>query len=343
MMELETAPAADTVTELRALAKAADAWRKDRGMTDEQFCARFGKLCGDRKTLSQLARSEPDRWDRNPELWLQPYRDLARSLRECDQVREEMPILTLPKVVEFTTALKAMRTRRDEKRVLWVEGRKGTGKSTLLRSLRAHMGERRCIIIRGRQSWSSFSSMLKDWLRALGGEVKESRRPESASRLQERVSERLLSTGDMVLGIDEAHCIPGAGLNFLRDVVNDAQEADTRVHFVGAAIPSVWDTLTARYKDEAEQLIRRFSDRISLDEYSEADCLQLFTQRVDLSHLDGAAAKVGALLATNARHSGSLSFVADVAEHAAAKGRALTLSVFEDIIASTVRKNRCRS
>lgn len=336
----EPACAESVADEIRTLAGMADAWRKARGMTDEQFVAQFGNVCGDRKTFAQFARQDPSKWDRRPENWLKEYRLLQRSLADFDEASATPPLLELPQTAIFASAVKELRRRMDEKRVLWVEGIRGSGKSSLLRSLRATLGESRCILIRGRQSWASFGIMLQHWLEALGQEVKETRRPESAARLQERVARALREAGDIVVAVDEAHCIPSGGLNFLRDIANDAHEASTRVHFVGAAIPSKWDDLTARYKEEAAQLVRRFSDRISLDSPDAEECLMLLSQRVDLAALEGKARDAGALLAQKAAGHGSRSYVADVAAAAARAGAKLSWPLFQEIAASAAKKNR---
>ncbi len=326
--------------ELHRLAKAADEWRKLRGWSRTRFCEQFSNLTGDRKTFGELADKSPDKWERQPANWIESYRRLPQALREFESRSEDAPLLELPHVHIFGAALAELRRQTSEKRALFVEGVSGAGKSALLTQMQSILGEDRVIMIRGRQSWSSFSVMLECWLAALGKPAPDTRRHVSASRLQERVGDALRSAGDVVIAVDEAHCIPGPGLNALRDWINDAHQCGTRVHFVLAAIPTLWNSLTGRYKDESMQFVRRFSDRVEITPPDAAECLRLLGQWIDISTLEGQTEAAGRLLAGHAVRSGSRSYIRDVRAAARQAGRAFDFGRLKEIAAAVAHKNR---
>lgn len=327
--------AGKAVAVMVALYAEIEAWRKSRGFSDVKFCELF-PMAGDRRTFASW-REEPEAWDRSVETWLPKYRQLRAALRDYDAQTDEPPALVFGYVQDFDAGITSLRSRRNEKRVLWVEGAHGAGKTALLNRLAATVGKDRVVTMHGRQSWRSLGVMLEDMLRALGHPVPERKRPESAARLQGKLSAALLERNDALLVIDEAHRIHGAGMNVLIDLVNDMARAGNMVHFVGAALPGVWDTMTERYALESQQLRRRFCDLVAIPEPDAEQCRMIVGQRLDTEGLAGVAGWAE-MLAGKARRCGQRSFVADVGD-SLAKMKTVTAAKFAAVMAAVVRKN----
>ncbi len=331
----------DAAAAVQRAAKEADAWMRGRGWTRTQFCEQFSNLCGDRKTFGQFADNEPATWDRRPELWLDRYLSLPGALREYDLREEETGLLTLPHVVTFTDALKDLRATTGLRRALLIDGVGGSGKTSLLKMLANTLGDARMVKVRGRQSWASFGMALRHWLEALGVPVPDTKRPPSCAALQEKVAEALRKAGDVVVTVDELHRACPQLINALTDWITDAAEAKNRVHFVLAAEPSLWDSLTGHYKAEAKQLTwNRVSDRISLEPPGPAECLLLLAQRVKLEVLGDDREAAGVMLARHAANHGGRALVCDVRRNAAKLGAALTFKELEKLAKAVAHKNR---
>jgi type II secretory pathway predicted ATPase ExeA len=330
----ESRGALPALAEMQELMREIEAWRIARGFSDVTFCETF-PLAGSRKTYGMFARAEPSKWDRKPEDWLSDYRALRQSLRDYDNQAAEPPALVFDYVAAWDAAVDSLRRRSNEKRVLWAEGEHGSGKTVLLRRLVARVGPERAVLVRGKQSWRSLGVMLEDMLRALGEKLPERKRPESAARLQGRLSAVLKARKDVVVCIDEGHMIHGPGMNVLRDLVNDMEEAGTLVHFAGVALPGVWDTMTERFAAESKQLRRRFCDLVPIPSPSLEECRLLLGQRVESGEI-GAAELT--LITQKAQRCGQRSMVADVGD-GLARLRSLTPEKIRAVLASVVRKN----
>lgn len=335
-------PAETTEEELQRLARQAKSWYEARNWSQEKFCKMFSNLSGHRRVLQTLTAHPPSKWlGYDLPSWVSKYRLLTGALREYELREFDAELLTdLPHVVAFTDALRTMRASTGLRRALLIDGVGGSGKTSLITLMARALSADRVIRVRGRQSWASFGTALRHWLEALGQPVPETKRPPSAATLQERVAVALLKAGDVVVAVDELHRACPQMINALTDWITDAAEAGNRVHFVLAAEPSLWDTLTGHYRAEARQLTwNRLSDRLSLGPPDAAECLRLLGQRVDLSLIKDLP-EAGKMLAGHAAHRGGRAFIEDVRRAAVQVGAALTARTLETIAKGVSNKNR---
>lgn len=218
-----------------------------RELSDADFAARY--LPFSSTTLSRIYNSEQpymgnlnNMLDRLSVAEEDIYERIASARIAADSERAFVPT-TVARATQ--SSVKRARDSKD-RRIVVLLAPTGAGKSTIGKTLAA----RGAVYIEGRQSWrKSYKAFCADLARAAGRPLKT--RDYNEHGAEERMLEALRSR-DNTLYIDEANTLSRECVNALKLIVNA-----TGTVIVIAAIPAMWDKLSAYAEDEVAQLVNR--------------------------------------------------------------------------------------
>lgn len=336
-------PPAGAITdeEGRQIAHMAEAWRTAHALTHEAFIERFRPYVHSTKGWWLIRNKPISEWEAGWNRLKSTLRGLRTAIEEADRAANN-PIIETPATREFGRALLALRSQRTAQRFVFVLGQTGSGKTSTLDYAAHKLAEGRHIIrLRGREAWKSPREFLADWGAALGlGKMAQ-----SVAGAQTQVRDALKAQGDALIFLDEGHRMTAGEINMLIDWSNDLASAqDNSVHFVIAAVDTLWRKLSDEARDEADQL--RVNRSLGTVELTPPDI-------EEINDLLSAACRVSSMLsqsdyttllgelASLARHKGSRAFIRDVRGHYAQRSK-LTLREARDIAASVAAKNSVR-
>jgi len=328
-----------TDEEVARIARAAETWRQANGLTHEAFISRFRPYVHNSKGWWLLRNKPLSQWEAGWNRLRDTVRGLSRAIHDADQASRN-PLVETPVTREFGAALSMLRRQRTAQRFVFVLGKTGSGKTSTLDFAEYRLSEgRRVIRIAGRQAWQSPREFLADWGQALGCGTM----PKSVANAQTTVRAALLSLGDAIILIDEGHRLTSGEINMLIDWSNDLARADDNaVHFVIAAVDTLWRKLSDHAREEADQLrVNRCVGTIQLGspDIEEVNVLLSVGCRVASQLSDDDYTALLETLATAARNAGGRAFVRDVRALYARQPK-LTLKQARQIASDVEAKNR---
>lgn len=336
-----TAAGEITDAEGKSIADMAERWRKANGLTHEAFVERFKPYVHSSKGWWLIRNQAISDWEPGWNRLKATLRGLSTAIQDMDRASKN-PLIDTPATQEFAKALLLLRTHRTAQRFVFILGPTGSGKTSTLDYAHHKLADGRNIIrLLGREAWKSPREFLADWGAALG----IPKMAASVAGAQTQVRDALLSLGDAVLLMDEGHRMTGGEINMLIDWSNDLAKADNNaVHFVVAAMDTLWRKLSDSAKEEADQLrVNRCVGVVQLDPPGIEEISSLLDAGCRASSQLSAGDYTTLLpeLANQARTSGSRAFIRDVRAHYA-KQSALTLSKAREIAKSVAAKNHLR-
>jgi type II secretory pathway predicted ATPase ExeA len=329
-----------TDSEVSTVAALAESWRKRNGLTHEAFIARFKPYVLDSKGW-HLIRFQPfSEWGTGRDRLRKGVAGLRAALADADH-KAVNPLIETINTTRLARSLAQLRKQRTAQRFAFIVGPTGSGKSSTLDYAEQALADGRKIVrIRGREAWKSPREFLADWGKALG--VSEMR--ESCAAAQTQVREALIALSDALVFVDEGHRMTATEINMLIDWSNDLADAgDSAVHFVIAAMDTLWSKLNEDARDEAAQLrVNRCLNILTLEppDAEEVNLLLAAGCRAETMLGDDYGAFIDHVT-DRARTSGSRAFVRDVRTNLAPHS-SITLKKAREIADNIAAQNRLR-
>lgn len=244
-----------TDAEAAAIARMAEAWRKANGLTHKAFIARFNPYIHNSKGWWLVRTMPPSQWESGWDRLRATLPGLRAAIEEADRASRN-PLIATPMTRACAKAIELLRKQRTAQRFVFILGATGSGKTSTLDYLESQWEEspatqRKVIRLRGREAWKSPREFLADWGHALDiGTMHK-----SVAACQTQIREALKQLGDAVIMIDEGHRMNAGEINMLIDWSNDLASADDNaVHFIVAAVDTLWRKLSDAAREEADQL-----------------------------------------------------------------------------------------
>lgn len=249
------------INTLRETARAIRDWQlaqpgtNDGRLSDSALCKRFGSL-GSTKTWSRILDLEDDLDDLRIEEWAHNYARVLELIRtaELEPTANDADYEELTGPTEARAAVQAAMKERGNNRLVIIEGRSGSGKTTIARIIAARWPNM-VALAEADETWKSNpNNMLGGLLMALptierkADKAEAASLPSGAAERKDEVIRRLASRRRVVV-IDEAHHLGPSTLNMLKTLINQTDSV-----FVILAIPTLLRRLMCSAYEEARQL-----------------------------------------------------------------------------------------
>lgn len=289
---------------LQGIALRIESWQKAQRpiLSDAAMIKRFPAL-GSSKTYSWIRRGQFDGF--NVANQSENYQAVLSQIEEIGAGDEREEVYDdFANAVAVSSSVIRLMQQTGEDRLLILEGPTGSGKTTVKKLMVAKFPGK-IVAVDANVAWSSVTSALMEICQALGDKRDELR--QNKGNLKHRATE-LLNRSNVILWIDESHHMTGDVLNLLKTFMNESDSA-----FVIAGIDTLWAKLTARYFEEAKQLLQnRLFQRIRLAAPTKRESQEFLSRRCPA--LNGAAGEAAAKVAGFARDYGRYAFLRNLAK-----------------------------
>lgn len=272
--------------QLHALAKQIQQYQLERNLSDVALCRKISQL-GSTKTYKRILDDDDQLDQLNLEKQLTNYQSAVAFIEalRTDELPPEPEYTTFTNIVDSKSAVARAIRETSIARLVVIEGENGTGKDAVKNALIKDYPEM-AAVAQANPLWRDNSDnsravkiMLAALIKALtirrrGQDGEKWTMPITTDGMLDLLKEEL-NRKKTILLINECHHLGPAGLNLLKDLIND-----TSVVIVIFCVPKLLSRLVSVNYEEAAQLFgNRLCERVTLPSPPADEIAELFEKR----------------------------------------------------------------